>query len=57
MAEDVTHDCFWHSEDKKGTSGKSEDNKFCLCQCDFSYNNGKKLVLSYSICHLFRLWL
>ena len=57
MAADVTHNCFWHSEDKKGTRSKSEDNKCCLCQYNFSCNNGKRLVLSYSMCHLFRLWL
>jgi len=57
MAGDVTHDCFWHSEDKKGTSSKSEDNKSRLCQYDFSCNNGKRVILSYSMCHLFRLQL
>ena len=57
MAGDVTHDCFWHSEDKKGTSSKSEDNKCCLCQYDSSCDNGKRLVLPYSMRHLFRLWL
>ena len=57
MAGDVTHDCFWHSEDNNGTSSKSENNERCLCQYNFSCNNGKRLVLSYSMCHLFRLWL
>jgi hypothetical protein len=41
----VLHDCFWRSEDKKGKSRKSVDNKCCLCQTDFSCNNGKELVL------------
>jgi hypothetical protein len=46
--------CFWHSEDKKGIKSKSVENKRCLCQTDFSYNSGKGLVLSNSMCLLFQ---
>jgi len=46
--------CFWRSEDKKGTSSKSVNNKCCLCQTNFSCNNGKGWVLSNFRCHTTR---
>ena len=41
------------SEDKTGTNSKAVDNKCCLCQTDFSCNNGKRSVLSNFLCHSF----
>jgi len=40
---------FWILEDPKENSRKSVDNKWCLCQTDFSYNNDNGLVLSNSM--------
>ena len=50
----MTRDCLWHSEDKKGINTKSVYNKCCLCQTNFSYNNGKRFALSIAMCHSFQ---
>jgi len=38
----------------KQNTRKSVDHKCCLCQTDFSYNTGKRMVLSNFRRHLFR---
>jgi hypothetical protein len=44
---------FWRSSVKKETSSTVVDHKRCLCQTDFSCNDGNRSVLSNSSCNSF----